>query len=108
MAYVEGEQEGENLLTHNTILWGQNIYTMHGSSTNDEDEVVTLNKRMEQKRQHTWQRWKTEYVPSLMEHHQVNRGVNTYPDVGGIVLVVGGKKNRAEWKRGKVVELIKG
>ena len=43
-----------------------------------------------------------------MEHRRVSRGVNAYPDVGEIVLVVGDEKNRAEWRRGKVVELIKG
>lgn len=35
----------------------------------------------------------------------MNREGNPY--VGEIVLVVGDEKNRAEWKRGKVVELVK-
>ena len=45
---------------------------------------------------------------SLIQHHRVNRGENACPEVGGIVLVVGEENNRAEWKRGKVLELIKG
>ena len=51
---------------------------------------------------------KTEYVHSLMEHHRVIKGENARPEVGEMMLVVGEEKNRAEWKRGKVVELIKG
>ena len=45
---------------------------------------------------------------SLIEHHRVNRGENACPEVGEMVLVVGEEKNRAEWKRGRVLELIKG
>ena len=45
---------------------------------------------------------------SLIEHHRVNRGKNACPEVGEIVLVVGEEKNQAKWKRGKVLELIKG
>ncbi|XP_028390705.1 uncharacterized protein LOC114515614 [Dendronephthya gigantea] len=108
LTYVESEQEEEQVLTPNTILWGQNVYTIDESDTDDEDEVLKLHKRVKQKRQHAWQRWKAEYVHSLMEHHRVNRGVNACPEVGEIVLVLGEEKNRAEWRRGKVVQLIKG
>ena len=43
-----------------------------------------------------------------MEHHRVIKGENACPDVGEMMLVVGEETNRAEWKREKVVELIKG
>ena len=43
-----------------------------------------------------------------MEHHRIIKGENVCPEVGEMMLVVGVEKNRAEWKRGKVVELIKG
>jgi hypothetical protein len=36
------------------------------------------------------------------------KGENVCPEVGEMMLVVGVEKNRAEWKRGKVVELFKG
>ena len=108
LTYVESEQEEEQVLTPNTILWGQNVHTIDESDTDDGEEVVKLHKRMKQKREHAWQRWKTEYVHSLMEHHRVIKGENACPEVGEMMLVVGEEKNRAEWKRGKVVELIKG
>ena len=107
LTYVESEQEEEQVLTPNTILWGQNVHTIDESDT-DDGEVVKLHKRMKQKREHAWQRWKTEYVHSLMEHHRVIKGENACPEVGEMMLVVGEEKNRAEWRRGKVVELIKG
>ena len=53
-------------------------------------------------------RWKTEYLHGLLEHHQVNRGENACPEVGEIVPVVGGEKNRIEWRQAKVVELVRG
>ena len=108
LTYIESEQEEEQVLTPNTILWGQNVHTIDESDTDDGEEVVKLHKRMKQKREHASQRWKTEYVHSLMEHHRVIKGENACPEVGEMMLVVGEEKNRAEWKRGKVVELIKG
>ena len=108
LTYVESEQEEEQVLTPNTILWGQNVHTIDESDTDDGEEVVKLHKLMKQKREHAWQRWKTEYVHSLMEHHRVIKGENACPEVGEMMLVVGEENNRAEWKRGKVVELIKG
>ena len=90
MTYVKGEQEEQQLLTPNTILWRRNVYSIDRSCADDEDEVVKLNNWMKQKRQHAWQGWKTEYMHSLMEHRV--SGVNAYPDVGEIVLVVGDEK----------------
>ncbi|CAB4016980.1 white-brown complex homolog 30, partial [Paramuricea clavata] len=106
LTYVESEQEEEKVLT--PILWGQNVHTIDESDTDDGEEVAKLHKRMKQKREHAWQRWKMEYLHSLMEHHRVIKGENTCPEVGEMILVVGEERNRAEWKRGKVVELIKG
>jgi hypothetical protein len=57
------------------------------------------------KRQQVWQRWKKEYVHSLMESH---RGVGRVPEVGEIVLLVGDEKNRGEWTKGKGERNIQG
>ena len=108
LTYVESEQEEEQVLTPNTILWGQNVYTIDDESDADDDEVLKLRKRVKQKREHAWQRWKTEYVHSLIEHHRVNRGENACPEVGEMVLVVGEEKNRAEWKEEGCWSLSKG
>ena len=72
------------------------------------DEISKLHARLLQKRQHVWQRWKKEYMHSLMEHHRVHRGVGSVPAIGEIVLLAGDGKNRGEWTKGKVVRYIKG
>jgi hypothetical protein len=43
-----------------------------------------------------------------MEQHRVRREGATCPEVGEIVLVVGGGKNRGEWRKVKVIALIEG
>ncbi|PFX16400.1 hypothetical protein AWC38_SpisGene19335 [Stylophora pistillata] len=45
---------------------------------------------------------------SLMESHRLNKVMGTIPHVGEIVLIIGDAKNRGEWRKGKVVRLIKG
>ena len=43
-----------------------------------------------------------------MEGHRLNKETGTIPEVGEIVLIIGDEKNRGEWRKGKVVRLIKG
>ena len=43
-----------------------------------------------------------------MEGHRLNKETGTIPQVGEIVLIIGDEKNRGEWRKGKVVRLIKG
>ena len=40
---------------------------------------------------------------SLLESHRVDRKTALVPDIGEIVLVVGDEKNRAKWKKGRVM-----
>ncbi|KAK3749486.1 hypothetical protein QZH41_013455, partial [Actinostola sp. cb2023] len=54
------------------------------------------------------QRWKKEYIHSLMESHRINKGTGKHPDVGEVVLIDGDAKNRCEWKKGRVMRHIKG
>ena len=42
-----------------------------------------------------------------MESHKLNKETGTIPQVGEIVLTIGDEKNRREWKKGKVVCIIK-
>lgn len=43
-----------------------------------------------------------------MESHWVNKEVGASPEVEEVVVVVEGKKNWGEWKKGKVVRVIHG
>ena len=74
----------------------------------DRDEVSKLHKRLKEAKQHAWKRWKREYIHSLLESHRVNRQIGPIPDIGEIVLVVGDEKNRAKWKKGRVMRHVRG
>jgi hypothetical protein len=107
LTYVESDNGEEQVLTPNVIMWGQNSHTVEDIEI-EGDEISKLHARLMLKRQQVWQRWKKEYVHSLMESHRVHRGVGRVPEVGEIVLLVGDEKNRGEWTKGKVERHIQG
>ena len=74
----------------------------------DRDKVSKFHKRLKEAKQHAWKRWKHEYIHSLLESHQVNRKTGPVLDIGEIMLVVGDKKNRAKWKKGRVMHHVQG
>ena len=43
-----------------------------------------------------------------MKSHRLNKETGIIPQVVEIVLIIGNEKNRGEWRKGKVVRLIKG
>ena len=101
LTYVESEEGEPQTLTPNILMWGQNAYDLEDIEV-DEEEVTKLHRRLKNAREHAWSRWQNEYVHSLMEAHRVNRrGKQQMPEIGE-------SRNRGEWKKGKVVQLIKG
>ena len=110
LTYVESNQEEEQVLTPNTILWGQNSYALGevNEQEDDDDVVGALHKRLTLARQHAWTRWQREYVHGLMEYHRMNKTISPVPEMGEIVLIVGEEKNRGRWMKGKVVKHVKG
>ncbi|XP_068721773.1 uncharacterized protein [Montipora capricornis] len=100
LTYMESESGEEQVLTPNT--------TTIEDIELDRDEVTKLHARLNEKRQHVWQRWKKEYVHSLMESDRIKRGECNYPEIGEIVLIIGDEKNRGEWKKGRVLTHIRG
>ena len=107
LTYVESETCEEQVLTPNVIMWGQEAHPIEDIEL-DGDETTKLRKRLAEKKQHAWQRWKSEYIHGLMECHRINKGTNAHPEIGEVVLLVGDEKNRGEWKKGKVTKLIRG
>ena len=109
LTYVESSQEEEQILTPNTILWGQNLYALGDlSKEKDRNEVGSLYKQLTMARQHAWLRWQQEYIHGLMEYHRVNKSTSPVPEIGEIVLVVEDEKKRGRWMKGKVVKYVKG
>ncbi len=57
--------------------------------------------------QSLWKRWKTEYVRSLRERHNMkSKDRNQQIEIGQVVMVHGEEKNRGVWKIGVVEQLI--
>ena len=108
LTYVEAEREEEAKLTPNMILWGRDVYAVEDTESSDAEKLTRMAKRLENAKANAWKRWKREYVHSLMESHRLNKETGTIPQVGEIVLLTGEEKNRGEWRKGKVVRLIKG
>lgn len=108
LTYVESEEGDAQTLTPNILMWGQDVYDLADIEI-DEEEVTKLHRRLKNAREHVWRRWQKEYVHSLMEAHRINRkDKQQVPEIGEIVLVVGESRNRGEWKKGKVVQQVKG
>ena len=107
LTYVECDGGDKQELTPNMLLWGQNSHAVE-ESEEDEDEVTRLQRQLRKVKDHAWKRWKHEYVHSLLESHRINQKIAAVPKIGEIVLIVGDKKNRREWKKGRVVLHVQG
>ena len=107
LAYLKSEGGEEQVLIPNVLMWGQNAHEIE-ETEEDRDEVSKLHKRLKEAKQHAWKRWKRKYIHSLLESHRVNRKIGPIPDIGEIVLVVGDEKNRAKWKKGRVMRHVRG
>ena len=106
LTYVESDGGDGRVLTPNIVMWGENAHILEDTEA-DEDVLIRADKQLKLKRQHVWQRWRIDYIHSLMEQHRVNKKPADYPDVGE-VLVVGDERNRAEWRKAKVVRHVRG
>ena len=98
----------EQVLTPNTLILGENSYLVETRDEDEEENLTKMQKRIKKARDNAWKRWKREYVHSLMKTHRVNNKATTPPEVADILLVVGEEKNRGEWRKGKVLRLVKG
>ena len=108
LTYVEAEGEEETVLTPNIILWGRDAYAVEDTEGSDAEKLTRMAKRLEDAKANAWKHWKRENVYSPIESHRLNKETGTIPQVGEIVLIIGDEKNRGEWRKGKVVRLIKG
>ena len=105
LTYLDSNGGEERVLTPNILMWGQNAHPIEGEE--DEEETSALNKWLREAKNHAWKRWRHEYVHSLKETHRITRKTAKVPDIREIVLIVADKKNRGEWKKGKVVRHIR-
>ena len=108
LTYVESESGEEQVLTPNIIMWGKDSQTFEDIEV-DEDKATRMYKRLKNAREHVWSRWSKEYITSLMEVHRINRKKSPrLPEIGEVVLIVGDERNKGQWKKARVEELLKG
>ena len=56
-----------------------------------------------------WQRWTTEYLKALCEHHNLrSKAKKNQLSKGDVVLIQGDQKNRGRWNIGIVMKLNRG
>ena len=84
------------------------MYTVEDAKGSDAEKLSRMAKRLENAKANAWKRRKRKYVHSLIKCHRFNKETGTIPQVGEIVLIIGDETNRGEWRKGKVVRLIKG
>ena len=107
LTYVESESGEEQVLTPNIIIWGKDSQTFEDIEV-DEDKATRMYKRLKNAREHVWSRWSKEYITSLMEVHRINRKKSPrLPEIGEEVLIVGDERNKGQWKKAMVEELLK-
>ena len=105
LTYVESDGGGEELLTPNSIMWGQQSHILEDSE--EEEELAKFHRRLVKARQHAWTRLCKEYIHGLMESHRINQNTTPSPEVGEIVLIVGEEKNHRSWMKGKVLQIVR-
>ena len=112
--YSEGTDEP---LTPSHLLLGRRLLSKPGVSedihvANDAEELTRRATYLKTLLQQFWQRWKSDYLSELREHHRYicKKSSSTSPAVqfGDVVCAKEDNIKRNMWKLGKVEELIIG
>ena len=102
----------EPILTPNHLLFGRklNIENIYGEfQMKNNINLKKYKEYIDNLLTHFWNRWRSEYVPSLREFHKLYRKTNSIiPNVGDIVNIYEGKQPRQTWLLGRIISLIKG
>ena len=99
----------EQILTPNHLLFGRKLNLVNSSSTHPVKEIDLSRhyKFVECLLEHFWKRWRSEYIPSLREFQKAyHKSNNIIPQVGDIVNIFEDKKPRQKWLLERITELI--
>ena len=109
LSYVEDDVQLP-LLTPNMMLLGQKNALLEQEVTRIKDKDLRRRaKYLQRCRDNLWRRWKTEYLRTLRERHNLKfKDREPHIAVGEVVLIRGDEKNRGQWSIGVVERLIKG
>ena len=101
----------EEPLTPNHLFYGRQL---HFNKYNDsvEDGVFDAHKRIEYLEtvlNHFWNRWRSEYIPSLLEYQKLYKRQNKIiASIGDIVNIYDNKVPRHKWLLGRTYDVITG
>ena len=76
LTHVEGDNEESQVLTPSMIMWGKNCHIFQDINV-EKNDLTKMHRRLSNARQHVWQRWKKEYLHSLIGVHRITKS-NTY------------------------------
>ena len=109
LSYVEDDVQLP-LLTPNMMLLGQKNALLEQEVARIKDKDLRRRaKYLQRCRDNLWQRWKTEYLRTLRDRHNLKfKDREPHIAVGEVVLIRGDEKNRGQWSIGVVESLIKG
>ena len=98
------------ILTPNTMIHGISISQLDKDVSSIEDKDLIKRARYIQKCKNlAWQRWTTEYLKALREHHNLrSKAKKNQLSKGDVVLIQGDQKNRGRWNIGIVMKLNSG
>ena len=102
----------EQILIPNHLLFGRKLNLENIRSDFNLEKKVELKKYVNHINNlltHFWNRWRSEYAPSLREYQKVyHRTNNIKPSINDIVHIHEDRQPRQKWLLGLIIELIKG
>eukprot|EP00794_Sanderia_malayensis_P001492 gene1492-biopygen1236 len=107
-SYIEDDLQLPVLTPNMMLLSDKNVLLQFDASEMKDGDLRKRAKYLSKCRD-LWKRWKTEYVRSLRERHNMkSRNQDKQIAIGQIVMIHGEEKNRGVWKIGVIEQLTQG
>ena len=109
LTYIEEDIEFP-VLTPNSLVLGQQLIIPNKDPENIEDkDVQKLQKYIQKCEEAAWKRWRSEYLTSFRERHNLKHSKKE-PEVkvGKVVVIKGEERNRAQWNIGIITDVYPG
>ena len=109
LSYVEDDIQLPVLTPNMMLINERNALLETNVNEIKERDLRKRAKYLNRCRDNLWKRWKTEYIRSLRERHNMKaKDKDQEITIGQVVMIHGEEKNRGVWKIGVVEQLIQG
>ena len=109
LSYVEDDLQLPVLTQNMMLISDRNVLLEANVHEIKERDLRTRAKYLNKCRDNLWKRWKTEYIRSLRERHNMKaKDKDQQIKIGQVVMIHDEEKNRGVWKIGVVEQLIQG